>query len=85
MSERTWLEVKAAVNACLLVRSPHFSRVEDPVKEFYDNNLPCAMNDVAVYAFLNGEDKLDPKLVADIRDGFAQVNTKGFIGPGVKD
>lgn len=55
------------------------------VKEFYDNNLPSAMNDVAVYAFLNGEDKLDPKLVADIRDGFAQVNAKGFIGPGIKE
>ncbi|MND11790.1 hypothetical protein D3C87_703230 [compost metagenome] len=82
MAERTWLEVRTAANACLIIMNKRLSAYEDPVKTVFDNNLPSAMKEIAVYTFINGEEGFDPELLADIRDGFAQVNTKGFIGNG---
>jgi hypothetical protein len=84
MKARTWLEVKTAANICLVKMNRKLASLEDPVLTVFGNNLPIAMKEIAVHAFMNGKEVFGPELL-DIRNGLDQLQEKGFIGEGKAD
>lgn len=43
--------------------------IEDPVSQIYDNNLPKAMNDIAIWIFKNPESISNP----DVKDNIPVI------------
>ena len=79
MKERTWSEVKESANICLVKMNGKLSIFEDPVLTIFNNDLPSALKEIAVYTFVYGKGCFGTELL-DIRNGLNQLQEKGFIG-----
>lgn len=77
-----WLHAKEATNRILDTAIPTASSVEDKVNDIYNNNLPKAMEQVAIWAFKNPKESAEPKHQTDlvfIRSAMLQLDDKGHI------
>ena len=78
MKERTWSEVKESTNICLVKMNGKLSIFEDPVLTIFNNDLPSALKEIAVYTFVYGKGCFGTELL-DIRNGLNQLQEKGFM------
>lgn len=78
-----WLETKECTNRVLKNVIPQAESVEDKVSDFYNNNLPKAMEAVAIWVFRNPEKATEPDLKEDldaIREAMTTLEQTGSIG-----
>ena len=78
----TWKEVKEAINTLLLLIEP--DHAGDIVYDMYDDELPRAIDNIARYTFMFGDDvfviggvESELKLV---KLAYFQLNKVGYIG-----